>query len=68
MGREVKTLRAIRDAALTLDRKGARHAIVSMGRYGAVYTDGAQTLFAPAIQVEVRLHRGRGRRDGRRGA
>jgi 1-phosphofructokinase len=60
MGREIKTLRAIRDAALTLIGKGARHAIVSMGRYGAVYTDGTQTLFAPAIQVEARSTVGAG--------
>ncbi len=51
MGQELKTLRAIRDAALTLVARGAQHAIVSMGKYGAVYTDGGRTLFAPALQV-----------------
>jgi 1-phosphofructokinase len=50
-GRALKTLRAIRDAALELVSGGARHAIVSMGKYGAVYTDGTHTLFAPALQV-----------------
>jgi 1-phosphofructokinase family hexose kinase len=53
MGRELKTLRAIRDAAIALVEKGARHVIVSMGKYGAVYTDGARTLFAPALPVAV---------------
>lgn len=53
MGQELKTLRAIRDAALTLVAQGARHVIVSMGKYGAVYTDGGRTLFAPALQVEA---------------
>ncbi|MCE5343289.1 MAG: 1-phosphofructokinase [Eubacteriales bacterium] len=60
MGRELKTLRAIRDAALELIGKGARNVIVSMGRYGAMYTDGQRTLFAPAIQVEARSTVGAG--------
>ncbi len=60
MGRELKTLRAIRDAALELHSKGARHVIVSMGRYGAMFTDGQRTLFAPAIQVEARSTVGAG--------
>lgn len=51
MGQELKTLRAIRDAALTLVAQGAKHVIVSMGKYGAMYTDGGRTLFAPALQV-----------------
>ena len=53
MQRELKTLRAIRDAALTLIESGAKHAIVSMGRFGAMYTNGTHTLFAPAVQVEA---------------
>ncbi len=51
MGCELKTLRAIRDAALVLVSKGAKNVIVSMGKYGAVLTDGARTLFAPALSV-----------------
>ena len=53
MKRELKTLRAIRDAALELINKGAQNVIVSMGKYGAAYTNGTHTLFAPAIQVEA---------------
>ena len=53
MKRELKTLRSIRDAALLLVQYGARNVIVSMGKYGAIYTDGKRTLFAPALQVEV---------------
>ena len=53
MNRELKTLRSIRDAALQMIQSGAQHVIVSMGKYGAIYTDGHRTLFAPAIQVEV---------------
>lgn len=53
MNKELKTLRSIRDAALTMIQAGAQHVIVSMGKYGAIYTDGQRTLFAPSIQVEV---------------
>ena len=60
MKRELKTLRAIRDAAIELIDKGAKHVIVSMGRYGALYTEGTKTLFAPAVQVEARSTVGAG--------
>lgn len=60
MHRELKTLRAIRDAALWLIQQGAQNVIVSMGKYGAVYTNGKRTLFAPAIQVEARSTVGAG--------
>lgn len=53
MKRELKTLRAIRDAAMVLIQYGAQNAIVSMGKYGAIFTDGRRTLFAPALQVEA---------------
>ena len=53
MGQELKTLRSIRDAATQLIDRGARNVIVSMGKYGAVYTNGKRTLFAPAVQVEA---------------
>ena len=51
MGRELKTLRTIRDAALALVEEGAQHVIVSMGKFGALLTDGSRTLFAPALPV-----------------
>jgi len=53
MKRELKTLRSIRDAALLLIQYGAQNVIVSMGKYGAIYTDGKRTLFAPSLQVTV---------------
>lgn len=60
MRHELKTLRSIRDAALVLVQYGARNVIVSMGKYGAIYTDGKRTLFAPALQVDVRSTVGAG--------
>lgn len=51
-GRELRTLRAIRDAAWSLVKRGARHVLVSMGSCGALLTDGARTVFSPALQVE----------------
>ena len=53
MKQELKTLRSIRDAAIHLIHSGAQNAIVSLGKYGAIFTDGKRTLFAPAIQVEA---------------
>lgn len=60
MKRELKTLRAIRDAALELIAMGARNAVVSMGKFGAVYTDGKRALFSPALTVEARSTVGAG--------
>ena len=51
--RELKTLRSIRDAALELVGQGAQHVIISMGKFGAVYSDGHRSLFAPAVAVEA---------------
>ena len=58
--KELKTLRAIRDAALGLVAMGARNAIVSMGKFGAVYTDGKRALFSPALTVDARSTVGAG--------
>ncbi|HNW87122.1 MAG TPA: 1-phosphofructokinase family hexose kinase [Candidatus Limiplasma sp.] len=60
MGKELKTLRAIRDAALIMIQYGAQNVIVSMGKYGAIFTDGKHTLFAPALSVEARSTVGAG--------
>lgn len=59
-GRELRTLRAIRDAALTLIKQGARHVVVSMGKMGALFTDGTKAFFSPAIPVEVKSTVGAG--------
>jgi 1-phosphofructokinase len=50
---KLRTLRSIRDAALGLVVKGARHALVSMGPYGALLTDGGRTVFSPALKVKA---------------
>lgn len=60
MGRELRTLRSLRDAALFLMEYGAQNVIISMGKYGAMYTNGQKTLFAPALQVEARSTVGAG--------
>lgn len=60
MGTELRTLRAIRDAAAGLIRRGAGNVVVSMGKVGALYTNGTQTLFAPALSVQPRSTVGAG--------
>lgn len=60
MNRELRTLRSLRDAALFLMEYGAQNVIISMGKYGAMYTNGTKTLFAPALQVEARSTVGAG--------
>ncbi len=60
MKRELRTLRSLRDAALFLMEYGAQNVIISMGKYGALYTNGIKTLFAPALQVEARSTVGAG--------
>lgn len=45
--------RALEAAASLIDR-GARRALVTAGAYGAAFTDGATTLWAPAPRVSVR--------------
>ncbi|MBQ8151065.1 MAG: 1-phosphofructokinase family hexose kinase [Clostridia bacterium] len=60
MGRELRTLRSLRDAALFLMEYGAQNVIISMGKYGAMYTNGQKTLFAPALQVKARSTVGAG--------
>lgn len=53
MRSDLRTLRAIRDAALFLMSYGAQNVVVSMGKYGAVLVQPQSTLFAPAIPVDV---------------
>lgn len=60
IGCELKTLRTIRDAALSLIKQGAQNVIVSMGKFGALLTDGKRTLFAPALQVTAQSTVGAG--------
>lgn len=60
MGAQLRTLRSIRDAALTLLKRGAQNAVVSMGKYGALCTDGRKTVYAPALSLEPRSTVGAG--------
>ncbi|MDD3334201.1 MAG: 1-phosphofructokinase family hexose kinase [Eubacteriales bacterium] len=58
--KELSTLRGIRDAALFLKEYGAQNVIVSMGKYGALFTNGQKTLFSPALTVDSRSTVGAG--------
>ncbi len=53
LGTSLRTLRAIRDAAYVLMKKGAQSVIVSMGKMGALFTDGKRTLYSPALNVKA---------------
>ena len=50
---ELRTMRAIRDAATVYLRKGVRHVVVSMGSMGAMYVGKDTSVFAPALKVKV---------------
>jgi len=57
---KLPTLEAIHGAAVSLIRAGARNVIVSMGKEGALFTDGQITLFSPALAVETKSTVGAG--------
>lgn len=60
MKKELRTLRAIRDAALFMMDYGAQNVVISMGKYGAMLVSGGATLFSPALIVEARSTVGAG--------
>lgn len=60
LGIELRTMRAIRDAALLFIRFGVEHAVVSMGEMGAMYVSEKKTLFSPALRVEAKSTVGAG--------
>jgi len=60
MKKELRTLRALRDAALFLIGYGAQNVVISMGKYGAMFVNSQATLFAPALMVETRSTVGAG--------
>ena len=60
LGIELRTMRAIRDAALLFVRLGVQHSVVSMGAMGAMYISADKTLFAPALRVEIKSTVGAG--------
>lgn len=60
LARPLKTLRDIRDAGIEMIEKGAQNIIVSMGKAGALITNGTRTIYAPALEVAVRSTVGAG--------
>ena len=60
LGIELRTIRAIRDAALLFIRLGVEHAVVSMGEMGAMYVSEKKTLFAPSLRIEAKSTVGAG--------
>ncbi len=60
LGIELRTIRAIRDAALLFIRLGVELAVVSMGEMGAMYVSEKKTLFAPALRIEAKSTVGAG--------
>ena len=60
LGIELRTMRAIRDAALLFIRLGVQHSVVSMGAIGAMYISADKTLFAPALRVTTKSTVGAG--------
>lgn len=60
LGIELRTMRAIRDAALLFIRLGVEHAVVSMGEMGAMYVSERKTLYSPALRVEAKSTVGAG--------
>ncbi len=60
LGIELRTMRAIRDAALLFIRLGVQHSVVSMGAMGAMYISADKTLFAPALRVTTKSTVGAG--------
>ena len=60
VGMELRTMRAIRDAATSYLRKGVQHVVVSMGSIGAMYVGEDASAFAPALKVQVKSTVGAG--------
>ena len=52
-GVPLPTLEDVSLAAKNCIRKGAKHVVVSLGAQGALYTDGSEVLFAPALSVDA---------------
>lgn len=60
MKKDLRTLRAIRDAAMVLMNYGAQNVIVSMGKYGAMLVCPDHSYFSPALMVEAKSTVGAG--------
>lgn len=60
IGRELHTLEDIREAAQSFVDRGVRHAVVSLGKDGAMYVGEEGCFFAPEIPVAVKSTVGAG--------
>ena len=60
LGERLDSLPRVRDAALKLIDRGISVVAVSLGEGGALITDGAETFFAPKLEVEVKSTVGAG--------
>lgn len=60
VGVELRTMRAIRDAANAYLKKGVQNVVISMGSIGAVYVNEKASVFAPALKVKVQSTVGAG--------
>ena len=58
--RELKTLRDIRDAGISLVERGAKNVVISMGKAGALMTNGPKAIYAPALKVAAKSTVGAG--------
>lgn len=60
VGMELRTMRAIRDAARSYVRRGVQYVVVSMGSMGAMCVSESSALFAASLKVDVKSTVGAG--------
>lgn len=60
VGLQLRTMRAIRDAARSYIRRGAQYVVVSMGSIGAMCVSESSALFASSLKVDVKSTVGAG--------
>lgn len=51
--KNLSTLDEVKECAIELTKRGAKKALVSLGRYGAVFTDGSRTYYSKSMNVAV---------------
>jgi len=51
--RNIESLQDVKECAVELTKRGAKYALVSLGRNGAVLTDGAVTVYSKSMNVAV---------------
>lgn len=60
VGYTLDSIDSVKEAAISMVKKGVQIVVVSMGSQGALITDGSRTLMAPRLQVPVRSTVGAG--------